>query len=976
MSARDLPLQNACGCCQGVAARSPLIIHNRPGLSAVSYRIGEHADFLSSMLARLSSKDNESLSRLRTRDSDDFSIALLDAFAGMADVLSFYQERIANESWLRSASERFSLQEMARLIGYRLNPGVAAETWLAFTVEDADGAPAKVRIDPGTQVQSVPGQDQKPQLFETLSGIEARPEWNLLQPRINRMLKPAAGEQLVYLKGTGTQLKAGDAILITGGERESDSGSQRWDFRRIRELATDIDAGHTRLTLDSALSAPLPLDPRVYALRLRASLFGHNAPDWRIMSDEVKRGYLDLDPGDDIEAREWPGFTISGVSDPPGDSTPGSGLYGEYFDAKDLTQRKISRTDSTINFDWGSGSPHPSIGAGTFSARWTGWLQAPVSGNYSFHTLSDDGVRLWVNGELVINNWSNHSATEDSGSISLTAGEKYDLRLEFYENSGAAVIKLSWTPPGQGKQIIPQQKLYPRDVHTLHLDSSYPQIVPQSWLVLSLPEHHELYQVETAGEDSRASFTLTGKTTRLSVKGVNLRARFNERLRETAVFAHSEQLPLAETPITDDVSGSSLSLDKKVQGLEPGHTLVLCGETTAGAKASEVLVLLRSEMDGNTSKLFFSSEMQNDYKRDSLKLYANVALASQGETVHQILGNGDARRSHQEFGLKHQPLTYIRSDNERGSESALEVRVNDIAWHEQPTLYGGKAADHSYEVQVDEGGAARIRFGDGKRGARLPSGQDNVMAIYRKGIGSGGNLEAGQLSQLMSRPLGLKEVTNPGPSSGGVDAESSEEARDSIPLGVRTLGRAVSLRDYEDFARAYTGIAKAQARVLDIHGIQTIFITVAGTAGSQLQQSGPTLGKLLASLRKSSDPYVACDAAPYRQAWFKLALRIKRHPDHDPEIVLAAVEAALRDAFSFGAREFGQSVARSEVISVAHQVTGVVGVDVDHFYRGASLSLEDRLAPEPASVDAAGNAVAAELLLLDPGALDYLEEMP
>ena len=165
MSATDFPLQNACGCCDGVSNQSPVLIHNRPGLSAIAYRIGDHAEVLASLLARLSSKDYPALSQLRTRDSDDFSIALLDAYAGMADVLSFYQERIANESYLRTSGERFSLQEMARLIGYRLNPGVAAETWLAFTVEDASGAPEKVRIDRGARVQSVPAQDEKPQIF-------------------------------------------------------------------------------------------------------------------------------------------------------------------------------------------------------------------------------------------------------------------------------------------------------------------------------------------------------------------------------------------------------------------------------------------------------------------------------------------------------------------------------------------------------------------------------------------------------------------------------------------------------------------------------------------------------------------------------------------------------------------------------------------------------------------------------------------
>src|SRR5690606_18172873 len=106
------------------------------------------------------------------------------------------------------------------------------------------------------------------------------------------------------------------------------------------------------------------------------------------------------------------------------------------------------------------------------------------------------------------------------------------------------------------------------------------------------------------------------------------------------------------------------------------------------------------------------------------------------------------------------------------------------------------------------------QFGDGVHGARLPNGRENVLARYRKGVGSGGNVAAGQLSQLLTRPLGLVGVTNPVPASGGVDPDGIEESRTQIPRGVRTLGRAVSLRDYEDFALAFPGIARAHVSVL------------------------------------------------------------------------------------------------------------------------------------------------------------------
>jgi hypothetical protein len=195
MSGGEFNPQSACGCCAGVGVEAPTAIHNRPGLSAVAYRIGTHGQVLASLRARLSSKDHPAIERLRTRDGDDFSIALLDAYACMADVLGFYQERLANESYLRTAGERLSLSELARLIGYRLKPGVAAETCLAFTLQEpppqapssepkqTSGVPDKVTLDVGIKVQSVPGPDEKPQTFETVESIEARPAWNALKPR-------------------------------------------------------------------------------------------------------------------------------------------------------------------------------------------------------------------------------------------------------------------------------------------------------------------------------------------------------------------------------------------------------------------------------------------------------------------------------------------------------------------------------------------------------------------------------------------------------------------------------------------------------------------------------------------------------------------------------------------------------------------------------------------------------------------------
>src|SRR2546426_6379432 len=142
MSSAVDPLTNLndCGCCEGVSGETPAEVVNRPGLSAIAYRVGTHSQFKETMLARLSGSGDRALAGLTTRDDDDFSIALLDAWATIDDVLTFYQERIANEAYLRTATERLSVLELARLIDYQLRPGVAASTYLAFALEEAPGA--------------------------------------------------------------------------------------------------------------------------------------------------------------------------------------------------------------------------------------------------------------------------------------------------------------------------------------------------------------------------------------------------------------------------------------------------------------------------------------------------------------------------------------------------------------------------------------------------------------------------------------------------------------------------------------------------------------------------------------------------------------------------------------------------------------------------------------------------------------------
>lgn len=141
----------------------------------------------------------------------------------------------------------------------------------------------------------------------------------------------------------------------------------------------------------------------------------------------------------------------------------GTGLLGEYFDGLNFTNRFINRVDATVDFDWATGSPANGMGAETFSVRWTGRIEPRFSQVYTFQTRSDDGVRLWVNNQLIIDQWNDHAPTIHTGTIALQAGILYDLRLEYYENSGGAVMQLSWQSASQALQIIPRSQLYAAD---------------------------------------------------------------------------------------------------------------------------------------------------------------------------------------------------------------------------------------------------------------------------------------------------------------------------------------------------------------------------------------------------------------------------------------------------------------------------------------------------------------------------------
>lgn len=1034
---------NACGCCAGTAAETPVAIDNRPGLDAIAFRAGNQPQFKATLLAALSAAARPALAQLKTREDDDFTIALLDGWAAVGDVLTFYSERIANESYLRTATERRSVLELARAIGYELKPGVAAATWLAFTVEDAPGSPGYASIPKGTKVQSLPGPDEKPQLYETLADLPARKEWNTLQPVRTQVPQLYWGQTKVRLQGVTTQLKPGDALLLIGDERKHDPTNENWDFRRVQTVQpfASADPPYTLVTLNQGLGKAIPpMDPaqvnaRVYALRQSLNLFGYNAPDPRALQ-----------------------FTVAG-------------LLGEYFQGTNFEHRAFTRVDAKVDFNWNGISPGAGLGTTNYSVRWTGVVKTGAAGTYTFLTNTDDGVRLWVNGQKLVDKWIDQGATPWSGSIWLDADRYYDLRVEYYQGPGAAVAQLSWSGPGLSQQIIPPEHLFRTElpsewpgltladiagtpagapVTTLHLDGTHPEVIAGSWLVVATPEYSEVYRVATVAEDAKRGFTLNAKTTRVGVSGENLREQFNDQVRSAMVFAQSEELLRAAEPVVEPVGGDAITLDRLIPDLPVGRPLLVRGtaararilpagaplvltladhstvpltagqlltvlqsptpvpspagaslwnlQTVAGQSGwvsalpnqirynsapadatvvMEVATLRQVETAGGVTRLRLVQPLQRLYDPFTVSVLVNVAYGTHGESVAEVLGSGDASQPNQQFTLRQKPLTYVPDTSPAGAASTLEVWVNDVKWREVPTLYNRAPGERVFISRLADDGTVKVEFGDGESGSRLPTGQENLRAVYRKGIGSAGRVKPDQLSLLMTRPLGVKSVTNPMAPSEPADPQSLGDARRNAPRTVLTLDRVVSLLDYEDFTRDFPGIAKAMATWTWSEHTRGVLLSVLGADGRVLPEDGDTVQRLIAALLAAGNPLVPVlvkSAPPVR---FTLRAQITPEADRDPVLVVAAVREVLKAQFAFDAREFGQGVALSEVMALMQTVPGVAAVELTRLKRPGTPALPQPApylpATKPANGIAASDAVAAELLILDETSLADVE---
>jgi photosystem II stability/assembly factor-like uncharacterized protein len=274
-----------------------------PGLSELSYSTGTYAVVLQRLLRRLATQHGENsdlpVLQLNTQPRANWIVGLLESWAMVIDVLSFYQERIVNEGYLRTATEPRSIRELTSAVGYELRPGISASTYLAFIVRVGKGEPARRCILPqGLAVQSVPTQGQRvvsfpeankppaqaqlPQIFETSTTFEASSEWNMIKPlevaaRRDRTLP--AGSNSLLLTGIKTGVQVDDPLLIVSEDSTADNQRGQWLFVSVETVEPNLQRGFTRITWKEAPGeSPQNTElrnPTVYTFRQQAKLYNY-----------------------------------------------------------------------------------------------------------------------------------------------------------------------------------------------------------------------------------------------------------------------------------------------------------------------------------------------------------------------------------------------------------------------------------------------------------------------------------------------------------------------------------------------------------------------------------------------------------------------------------------------------------------------------------------------------------------------------
>ncbi len=906
----------------------PRKIENRPGLAHIKYRVGNYADIREALLRNLD-KD-ETLAAWTHRGADDPGIALLEGAAILGDILTFYQELYANEAYLRTARWRESIADLVRLVGYRLSPGLGGRAVFAF---EAKGAKA-ITVPKNFPVKAeVTGLDKAAD-FETTAALTAFPwlsRFNLFRPLVWPNVTAQTTEFYIQTPDQLTapvELKQGDRLLV--GDVAGASPKRLDNAEVVVVDSTRVLHGVTLVKIKGALKRTAGAsDLTAFKLGRAFHHFGHaGAPTLTRTTGPAKSTSKTSPP--DVNGN----VTTEITSEPNTEEVRIS-----FFRRVDGTT--VSGEESTPVF-------HTVLAQSNL-----GYVGMPVSGVSGFGGSGFGGSGLGALGSMfLINNSLSNSLDDVSvGQIDIAQGR-----------TTATIVSPS----------LPKEQ-FPLDAEVQDLPNGVPLLVQATLYKYSggsdSKEFTFIGVIKSVRSDSMTWGTTTGPTSVVTLNAAldASSQSYNFMDIRQALFheALSPQLTLRAAPHEDAAVPQGFDLlfygtDAQAQDLNgrrlffepPGKKPFMATVTAVETETSPQLAARERVRLITLGQEFDYADFPNE--KPTANVYGNLVDATQGKLEAEVpLGNGDSRQVFQLFKLPKSPLTYLLSLGASPPETPkLEIYVNDRLWTMVPTLFGHKYDEEIYIVREDAAGESWVQFGDGKTGARLPSGVKNVKAKYRTGTGAYGELKPDTKVQGGARLDKLDKIQMPGVAEGGSTPEDGDNAREAAPGKIQSLGRLVSLKDFESETLAISGVTSASASWEIVNNIASVFITVLMETGRELEVDA--VGQVVAGFDLCRGPHrFPVAVREGRLQYVSLNITYGIDPVYREELVTAAIRRALgatnlppvvgeeaegaagspapRGLFSTRARRFGEAEYATRIEAAVQGVAGVLWAEVNDF---------------------------------------------
>jgi hypothetical protein len=886
-----------CFCCENGEHTSA---DNRPGLSHINYRIGTYASIREFLLHNLNKTAN--LQSWTHRGADDPGIALLEGAAILGDILTFYQELYANEAFLATARWRDSISELVRLVGYRLSPGLGGNATFAFEVKGTKAVTVPANFPVKAQLED----HANPSEFETAEELNAYPwlsRFNLYRPFQTTQINHQTTEFYVTSPNqflSPVTIKKGDRLLM-GEMLTQDAGlptklgyAEVVIVDSVRELH-----GQSLIKIKGALQRTTTAN-QVAAFKLGRTFhhFGHNGPQTIIKTPN---------PPKSIVTTMTSGGKQTTTTETQIDESNVSfyrSLTGETSDSSS----SISAMPLYQAYQASQSFPYSQYG-----------YQANILGNVGID-LSNIGI-----------NWGGASA-DSSKTVRIVS-------------------------PGLAKTE------FPIDAEVQDLPTGVPFIIQGTFAKTESTDNtSEFTLVRRISKVKSVSMTwgqltaMTSVVTLDSALDTSTGDYGNADIRE--ILMHevvSTALTLAAAQQeTTAVTGNVLAFygtDAQVQTLSQRQIMLAYPAseaqvlTVVGVPNAPTAAPLASQLQSITLSQSVSYANFPTDGTPPVTVYGNLASATEGKSQPEaVLGNGDNTQVFQTFKVPKAPLTYLISASNTPPETPeLEVYVSGRLWQRVSTLFGRKASEEIYIVREDADGNSWIQFGDGKTGARVPTGIKNVSALYRTGTGAFGNLQAETKVQAGARLTGLDKVQMPEVATGGAEPEDGDNARRAAPGKIQSLDRLVSLQDFESETSAIPGVARASAAWQLKDNLPAVIVTVLMETGRALEINA--VQETLSNFNRGRGPQrFPAIAAPGKRLYVRVNAQVTIDPTFRAELLQPEIEKVLgvtsgasasredqTGLFSLRRRRFGQSEYANSIEGAIQKVAGVVWVRVTAF---------------------------------------------